>query len=125
PAAVHYSLSLHDALPISTDILSTENGYIITGSKQEDGNRQFWVMQTDKQLMETDSFTHEFSGDAFMTDTFLDENGNLLLSGYNMDLKTRKKSYLSVKTNLSGDTLWHKELSTSGDDLLRKVVKTR
>lgn len=109
----------------ATDILPTESGYIITGSKQEDDNRQFWVMQTDKQLMETDSFIHEFSGDAFMTDTFLDENGTLLLSGYNMDLKTRKKSYLSVKTNLSGDKLWDKELSTSGDDLLRKVVKTR
>ena len=109
----------------ATDIISTESGYIITGSKQENGNRRFWVLQTDKQLMETDSFTHEFSGDAYMTDTFFDENGNLLLSGYNMDLKTRKKSYLSIKTNLSGDKLWDKELSTSGDDLLRKVVKTR
>ena len=41
----------------ATDIIPTESGYIITGSKQENGNRRFWVLQTDKQLMETDSFT--------------------------------------------------------------------
>lgn len=109
----------------ATDILTNENGYVITGSKQEDGNREFWVVQTDQQFMETDSFTHEFSGDAHMTDTSVDETGNLLLSGYNTDLKTRQKAYISMKTNLSGDKLWDKELSTSGDDLLRKVVVTR
>ena len=109
----------------ATDILPNEGGYIITGSKQDDGNRAFWVLQTDNRFMETDSFTHEFSGDAYMTDTFMDESGNLMLSGYKMDRRTSLKSYVSLKTNLSGDMLWDKELSTSGDDLLRKVVVTR
>src|SRR5690606_23105268 len=54
---------------LATHIFSTESCYLITGSKQENGNRQFWVMPSGKQLIETDSLTQETSRAAFRTDT--------------------------------------------------------
>src|SRR5690606_10265264 len=50
---------------------------------------------------------------------------DLLLSGYKIDKKTGKKSYVSIQIDNEGEVTWDKELSTNGDDLLRKAVVTR
>src|SRR5690606_17887918 len=39
--------------------------------------------------------------------------------------KNGKKSFLTFKINLEGDQTWEKEISTTGNDVLRKAVITK
>lgn len=120
------------------DILLSENkeSYFITGNtysqngtgnltvKSEKGS-DFFVIKTDNRFKPTDQYNFDLEGSEFLTSTAVMPNKNLLLSGYKTDEKTNKKSYVSIQVNEKGEQVWDKELSTSGDDLLRKAVITR
>lgn len=48
------------------------------------------------------------------------------MSGYKSNGVSGKKSYVSIQVNAhNGEQLWDKELSSGGDDLLRKAAVTR
>src|SRR5690606_18590270 len=64
-------------------------------------------------------------GSDFLTSSVVLANKNLLLSGYKADEKSGKKSYVAIEVDNHGEIAWEQELSTSGDDLLRKTAITR
>lgn len=102
----------------------SENG---TGSltvKAEKGS-DFFVINTDNNFTPTSQYGFDLEGSEFLTSTAVTANKNLLLSGYKADEKSGKKSYVAIEANNDGEITWEKELSTSGDDLLRKTVITR
>src|SRR5690606_38371821 len=80
---------------------------------------------TDNNFTPTSQHGFDLKGSEFLTSTAVTENNNLLLSGYKADEKTGKTSYVAIEVNNDGEITWEKELSTSGDDLLRKTVITR
>jgi len=120
------------------EILIAENkqGYTVTGNtysengagnltvKSEKGS-DFFVIKTDNRFKPTEQNSFDLEGSEFLTSTAVMPNKNILLSGYKTDAKTNKKSYVSIQVNEKGEHVWEKELSTSGDDLLRKTVITR
>lgn len=120
------------------EILINEDkqGYTVTGNtysengtgnltvKSEKGS-DFFVIKTDNHFKPTDQYSFDLEGSEFLTSTAIMPNKNILLSGYKTDAKTNKKSYVSIQVNEKGEQVWDKELSTSGDDLLRKTVITR
>lgn len=75
--------------------------------------------------MSQKQYTFDLKGSEILTSTTLTNSKDLLLSGYKINEKTRKKSYVSVQIDNEGEIIWDKELSTDGDDLLRKAVVTR
>jgi len=103
------------------DILINEDksGYTLTG------NTYFFVISTDNRFTPTSQYGFDLKGSEYITSTAVTANKNLLLSGYKADEKTGKKSYVAIEVNSDGEITWEKELSTSGDDLLRKTVITR
>lgn len=120
------------------NILLSENkeNYTITGntySENGTGNltlkskkgSDFFVIKTDNRFKPIDQYTFDLEGSEFLTSTAIMPNKNVLLSGYRTDEKTNKKSYVSIEVNDKGEQVWDKELSTSGNDLLRKTVITR
>ncbi|MBA5791526.1 T9SS type A sorting domain-containing protein [Flavobacterium sp. xlx-214] len=121
------------------EILLTESkdGYIITGSTYTDNNNKgnltaksekasdFLVVTTDLTFQPINQYTYDLKGSEILTSTTFTPSKTLLLSGYKIDEKSNKKSYVSIQVNQKGEQVWEKELSTSGDDLLRKAVVTR
>src|SRR5690554_4418627 len=120
------------------EILIAENneGYIITGSTYSEsgtGNliasaekdSDFLLIYTDAHFVSQKQYTYDLKGSEILTSTTLTNSKDLLLSGYKTDEKTGKKSYVSVQVDDEGEIVWDKELSTDGDDLLRKAVVTR
>lgn len=112
------------------------SGYTITGNtysesgtgnltvKAEKGS-DFFVINADNRFIPTSQFSYDLKGSEFLTSTTVLANKNLLLSGYKADEKSAKKSYVAIEVDNHGEITWEKELSTSGDDLLRKTVITR
>ena len=120
------------------EILLAENkeSYIITGSTFSESSEgtlgvssekdsDFILLQTDLNFQPAAQFNYDLGGSEILTSTTLTDNNNLLLSGFKTDDKTGKKSYVSIQVNEKGEQIWDKELSTNGDDLLRKAVVTR
>src|SRR5690554_6351180 len=120
------------------EILITDNneGYIITGSTySESGNgnltasaqkdSDFLIIKTDANFVSQKQYTFDLKGSEILTSTTLTNSKDLLLSGYKINEKTGKKSYVSIQVDSEGEIIWDKELSTDGDDLLRKAVVTR
>lgn len=120
------------------DILLTEQeeGFIITGntySESSNGNlgvksekaSDFIVIKTDNAFEPKNQYSYDLKGSEYLTSTSLTNNKELLLAGYKSDEKTGKKSYVAIQINSRGEVVWNKELSTNGDDLLRKAVITR
>lgn len=113
-----------------------KSGYILTGntySENDSGNltikaekgSDFFVINTDNRFSPTSQYGFDLKGSEFITSTSVAKNKNLLLSGYKADEKNDKKSYVVIEVNNNGEIMWEKELSTSGDDILRKTVITR
>lgn len=120
------------------EILIAENkeGYIVTGhtfSESGTGNlsvapengSDFFMVKTNAKFEPSNQYHFDLKGSEFLTSTTLTKSKDFLLSGYKMDKKTAKKSYVAFQVNTEGEVVWKKELSTSGDDLLRKAVVTR
>ena len=117
-------------------LTADKKGYTVTGStygeggsgnltpKAENGS-DFVVVHTDLRFEPKAQFGFDLKGSEVLTSTTMTPEGNLLLSGYKQNAKTRKKSYAAIQVNAKGEQVWEKELSTSGDDLLRKAVVTR
>lgn len=117
-------------------IAEDKQGYTLTGNtysesgtgnitaKAEKGS-DFFVIKTDNQFKAIDQYTFDLEASEFLTSTVVMPNKNLLLSGYKTDAKTNKKSYIAIQVDGKGERVWDKELSTNGDDLLRKTVITR
>src|SRR5690606_32170156 len=80
---------------------------------------------TDNNFTPTAQYGFDLEGSEFLTSAAVTANNNLLLSGYKADEKSGKKSYVAIEVNNDSEITWEKELSTSGDDLLRKSVITR
>ncbi|MDN3708651.1 T9SS type A sorting domain-containing protein [Myroides ceti] len=118
-----------------TDLLPVDNGYLLAGTSSSESSgtktvsaetqNDFWTVQLDAKMQPTDQKTYDFKGDDVLTSVLLDSDQNLLLSGYTIHPKTHKKSYVSIHINAQGEKIWEKELSTDGDDLLRKAIITR
>ncbi|MFA5670648.1 MAG: T9SS type A sorting domain-containing protein [Balneolaceae bacterium] len=117
-------------------IIESDEGYLLTGNTfatEANGNfnvaaatdSDFLVVKTDLNFVSQKQYTFDLNGSEFLTSTVLLDNDNFLLSGYKVDKKSRKKSYVSIQVDGEGDVVWKKELSTDGDDLLRKAVVTR
>src|SRR5690606_34083351 len=85
----------------------------------------FFVIKTDNHFMPINQYNYDLKGSEFLSSTSLTTNNNLLLSGYKTNEKSNKKSFVAIQINEEGEQVWEKELSTSGDDLLRKTVITR
>lgn len=118
------------------DIIETDQGFIIAGTSSSNvgGNKSvnsekfndFWVIKTDYNFENDEQFTYDFSGDDYLTSIIYDTSTEkILLGGYQIDEKTLKKSYISLISDNKGEVSWNKQLSTDGNDLLRKVIQTR
>ncbi len=119
-----------------TDIIESENGFIIAGTSSSNGggnksvnsekHNDFWVIKTDFDFENDEQFSYDFKGDDYLTSIIYDSNSNeILLGGFQIDEKTSKKSYISLIANDKGENIWNKKFSTEGSDLLRKVAHTR
>lgn len=114
----------------------TDNTFTFCGntySEGENGNMSiasqkgsdFFVIKTDYKFNIKDQYIFDFKGNEILTSVTHTLNKSLLLSGFKIDSKTRLKSYVAVEINKQGEKLWEKEISTDGDDVLRKAVVTR
>jgi len=112
------------------------NKYLITGSTYSEGGNgnltekaengsDFLVIETDANFTPINQKVSNLKGSEILTSTTIISNNDLLLAGYKTDEKTGKKSYVAVQVNEKLENTWEKELSTNGDDLLRKAVVTR
>lgn len=117
-------------------LLKDTQGYVISGttySSDSDGTltvqakngSDVLILKSDKDFTITDQYIYDYSGNEYLTSTLLVEHDEILLTGYKENLKNGKKSFLTFKINLEGDQTWEKEISTTGNDVLRKAVITK
>lgn len=113
-----------------------ENAYLITGSTFSEGGNgnltvkaekgsDFLIIKTDLNFVPTNQEVYDIKGSEIVTSSILNDKDELLLAGYKTDEKSGKKSYVAIQINKNLENIWEKELSTNGDDLLRKAVVTR
>lgn len=98
------------------------DGSLTVQSKK--GN-DFLIIKTDLDFISTDQFVYDFGNSEYLTSTSLVNEKTLLLTGYTQDIKNNKKNFLAFKIDIDGEITWEKEISTSGDDVLRKSIVTK
>ncbi|SFO17441.1 Por secretion system C-terminal sorting domain-containing protein [Paenimyroides ummariense] len=102
----------------------SENGIGNLALKSEKES-DFFMIKIDNRFRPVDQYTFDLEGSEFLMSTNITPSKQVFLSGYKADEKSNKKSYVAIQLNDKGEKVWEKELSTSGDDLLRKTVITR
>ncbi|WP_372472430.1 T9SS type A sorting domain-containing protein [Capnocytophaga sp. ARDL2] len=102
------------------------NSYLISITTYSSENQNdVMIVKTDERFTPVQQFSYNFGGNEFLTSTKFTQNNEFLLTGYKQDFKENTKNFLAFTIDWNGEKTWEKEISTTGNDVLRNALVTK